>query len=121
MVSNTGNDKRGLAPEGWRVSSSSDWDGLKKFLKDIPGAKLKEKGNANWIKNTNNVTNETGFTALPCGVRTNTGKFSGSGSVGVWWTSDITPTRIALWDYNSSIQEMKQDKGYGYSVRLVKE
>ncbi|MBN2788934.1 MAG: fibrobacter succinogenes major paralogous domain-containing protein [Candidatus Delongbacteria bacterium] len=115
------NDKRGLAPEGWRVSSASDWDEIKKFLKNIPGAKLKEKGNANWVKNTNNVTNETGFTALPGGVRTDNGKFSGLGSVGVWWTSDIIGLRIAIWDYNSSVQQMKQNKGYGYSVRLVKE
>ena len=118
-------DKRGLAPQGWRVSTASDWDGLGKFLKSIPASKLKEPGTENWIKNTTNVTNETGFTALPGGQRYSTGKFSSVGSSGYWWTSDPTDGENAdhfrMYDYNSSLTKFGSNKGSGFSVRLVKE
>jgi uncharacterized protein (TIGR02145 family) len=119
------NDKRGLAPDGWRVSTKSDWDGLGGFLKDIVGAKLKEQGTSNWIKNTANVTNETGFTALPGGLRHDSGKFSSVGSSGYWWTSDNQNDKqaicMSLSDYTSLLFKYNQNKGNGYSVRLVKE
>ncbi|MBN2790798.1 MAG: fibrobacter succinogenes major paralogous domain-containing protein [Candidatus Delongbacteria bacterium] len=81
------NDKRGLAPKGWRVAFDQDWDALSKGLGDIPGAKLKEAGKNNWLKNADNVTNETGFTVLPSGSRFAAGKFSGAGSQATLWTS----------------------------------
>lgn len=122
------NDERGLAPEGWRVSTASDWDGLKSFLKNNQAEKLKEKGNSNWIKNSDTATNETGFTALPAGQRSALGKFSNVGMETLWWASD---TRI---NSNSAIMIPISDKAphrnfnhllgsksSGYSVRLVKE
>ncbi|MGD9707493.1 MAG: fibrobacter succinogenes major paralogous domain-containing protein [Candidatus Delongbacteria bacterium] len=118
-------DGRGLAPDGWRVSTKSDWDGLGGFLKDIVGAKLKEQGTSNWIKNTANVTNETGFTALPGGLRHDSGKFGGVGSSGYWWISDPADGKQATYqslsDYTSLVFRYGGNKGNGYSVRLVKE
>ncbi|HXK48835.1 MAG TPA: fibrobacter succinogenes major paralogous domain-containing protein [Clostridiales bacterium] len=119
-------DKRGLAPDGWRVSTKSDWEGLRSFLKSsTPGALLKEQGTANWIKNSGNTTNETGFTALPGGHRSDKGSFNSVGYIGYWWTTDQANEEkgiiTQLLNDRSPLGIMQADKGFGYSVRLVKE
>jgi uncharacterized protein (TIGR02145 family) len=118
-------DRRGLAPEGWRVSAVSDWEGLVKFLANIPGAKLKEAGKATWIKNADNATNETGFTALPGGLRNDKGKFYSEGSLGKFWTSDMSEGKevpcFEIYDYTSLVLKYGGIKGGGFSVRCVKE
>lgn len=119
------NDKRGLAPKGWRVAMDQDWDAMLKFLGETPGAKLKEIGKTNWIKNTDNVTNETGFSAVPGGSRFNSGKFSSVGSQGILWANTENGLNQAwariIYDYNSSITKFSYDKNCGLSVRCVKE
>jgi len=120
------NDKRGLAPEGWRVSTKSDWEGLRSFLKSsVPGALLKEQGTANWINNSGNTTNESGFTALPGGQRNDKGSFSSVGYIGYWWTTDQANEEkgiiTQLLNDRSPLGIMQANKGNGYSVRLVKE
>ncbi len=119
------NDGRGIAPDGWRVSTASDWDGLIRFLNAIAAAKLKETGTVNWLKNTDNVTNETGFTALPGGWRSEKGKFNSVGSVGCFWTKNQVNDKDAyymiIYDNNSTVYKYGNNKGIGYSIRLVKE
>ena len=122
------NDKRGLAPEGWRVSTASDWNGLKSFLKDKQTEKLKEKGKSNWTKNSDNVTNETGFTALPADQRSGSGKFSNVGLEAFWWTSGIrndskNAIMIPMPDKAPyrNFSHLLGLKNTGFSVRCVKE
>ena len=70
------NDPRGLAPDGWHVPSDSEWVDLYNYIRIIfprcfPGQKMKETGTEHWKYTSLSVTNETGFTALPGGLRTN--------------------------------------------------
>ena len=63
-------DPRGLAPEGWHVSTDNEWKILMKYLggEDIAGDKLKEPTYW-WVEDYSVPTNESGFTALPGGLR----------------------------------------------------
>jgi uncharacterized protein (TIGR02145 family) len=73
------NDPRGLAPSGWHVAKETEWGILTKYAGTytVAGKKLKESGNDHWkFDFFSEGTNETGFTALPAGVRLENGKFS---------------------------------------------
>jgi uncharacterized protein (TIGR02145 family) len=85
---NTGN----LCPTGWHVPSDAEWTILTDYLGgiSIAGGKLKEAGTAHWISPNEGATNESGFTALPSGLR----HFYNSGSrfedlhiLSLWWSS----------------------------------
>jgi hypothetical protein len=85
-------DPRGLAPEGWKIPSDSDWNVLSNYLggNSIAGVKLKESGTEHWILNKFG-TNSTGFTGLPAGLRQDGGYFYLVGKASWWWTSDFEP------------------------------
>ena len=114
-----------LCPEGWHVPVEAEIGALISYLKNVPGAKLKEVGNKHWIKNTTNVTNETKFTALPGGHRYENGKFSSEGSMGSWWT--YTPNgpnhafSYALHDYTSLFTRVSSKRKAGRSVRCIRD
>ena len=84
-------DMRNIAPLGWHVATDSEWTTLVTFLGGLTLApdKLRESGINHWINLNPCSTNNTGFTALPNGGRTNgSGIFEGvSGAGGYWWTS----------------------------------
>lgn len=65
-----GADPRPLI-EGWSVPSHEDFMTLMNYLggQDIAGGKLKSTGTSHWVAPNAGATNETGFTALPGGVR----------------------------------------------------
>ena len=130
------NDIRNLAPQGWHVPSDAEWTTLYSFLggEDVAGFKLKESGIDHWNDPNSDANNESGFTALPGGLRGNITFFGTSfgygysylGRDGIWWScsTDSTSTYAGyrILDYYLS----KGDKGYsgkdyGYSVRLVKD
>ena len=58
-------DKRGLAPEGWRIPTVEDWNKLEKFLQTNVSYKLRSK--SNWLENKGGI-NSSGFNALPAGI-----------------------------------------------------
>ena len=58
-----------LCPDGWHVPSASEWEELHDFLGINAGAKMKETGTFHWNSTSLEVTNESGFTALPSGYR----------------------------------------------------
>jgi uncharacterized protein (TIGR02145 family) len=122
------NDNRKIAPVGWHIPSSVEWDSLVIYLggRNIAGGKLKEKGTTHWYTPNTGATNESGFTALPGGSRYFSGKFLQMGTIGFWWSSTITKKGFAYF-LNLSYDE----KGLGYykflrlngglSVRCVKD
>lgn len=72
------NDK--LCPIGWHVATNDDWHKMILFLdpdatqgiveSQIAGSMIKESGTVHWENETNaTATNESGFTALPGGIR----------------------------------------------------
>ena len=105
-------DNRGLAPKGWSVPKSSEWDLLIEFLKleyPVPDEEYfiatgKEnfitmphvKNIDSWywedskrIKQKN--TNSSGFNAMPAGDRSSYGTYDLLGIVAKWWCL-FTPT-----------------------------
>jgi uncharacterized protein (TIGR02145 family) len=84
------NDSRGLAPEGWRIPFNEDWDKLFNLLggSEEAGGKLKATDTTYWESPNTGATNETGFTALPGGIRSSDGTFDGIGKDGRWWCSN---------------------------------
>jgi uncharacterized protein (TIGR02145 family) len=133
------NDSRGLAPEGWHISTDEEWKELEMYLGmsqteadkagfrgTNEGGKLKEAGTDHW--NTPNVraTNETGFTALPGGYRNGlNGSFGYPYSYGYWWSSteyDTDNAWFRLLRYiNSDVHRNFSLKKDGLSVRCVKD
>ena len=124
------NDPRGLAPQGWHVSTENDWLTLIDCLgAPTAGQQTKEAGNAHWSSpNTN--TNSSGFTALPSGYRTSYNQgidgFGGLSTYGWFWTS--TPnglteaiTFIMIYNSDAIIPSNPLLKRVGLAVRLVQD
>jgi len=115
-----------ICPQGWHVPSNNEWKTMIYYIKgtDRGGDKLKERGLAHWKNNTDNVTNEYGFTALPSGYRRSTGEFPGD-SYAVWWTSTgYSATEASIWGLNDIVTSVFN--GYekmksGFSIRCIKD
>ncbi len=81
-----------LCPAGWHVPSSREWLVVCHDETDWGsgpyGEELMEAGATHWETSVLSGTNETGFTALPGGVRDQTGTFSGISQKGSYWAGD---------------------------------
>jgi len=77
-------DIRGVCPIGWHVPTDAEWTTLSIFLggDNVAGGKLKETGTTHWTTPNIEATNETDFTALPGGSRSNSGAFGYIGGYG---------------------------------------
>jgi uncharacterized protein (TIGR02145 family) len=128
----TVDDPRNLCPSGWHAPKGTEWTTLLDFLEwnNITGGKLKETGLAHWNYPNTGANNESGFTALPGGLRAPYG-FIHIINTGVWWAArdywwnDSTgPLSIYLW-YNRSdfgpIFTSIKGKNDGESVRCLKD
>lgn len=80
-------DPRGLAPEGWHVSSDSDWNILIDYLGGAFAASGKLKSRRLWAEQGGN--NDSGFSALPGSFRHPQGAFvsgpNGPGYASAFW------------------------------------
>jgi len=118
------NDTRGLAPKGWLVASSGDWDKLIKFLGGDDNAGGKLKSASNWSDNGNG-SNESELNIYPTGSRDENGVFDGYGEGAGFWTSsesDNLNSRCVLLMYlNNTVYNLRGPKNQGLSVRCVKE
>jgi uncharacterized protein (TIGR02145 family) len=117
-------DSRGLAPEGWHVSTDAELTTLAEFLggKDVAGGKM--KSTTLWV-NPKGASNESGFTALPGGYCDENGKFKFIEKHGCFWSSTSNNT-VAAWcrELHHNITDIKRDtyhKRCGLSVRCVKD
>jgi uncharacterized protein (TIGR02145 family) len=126
------NDPRGLAPTGWHVASDTEWSELETCLggSDVAGGKLKttgtiEAGDGLWNSPNTGATNESGFSALPGGLRLYDGTFIVVGYGGRWWSSTEV-VNVGAWGrdlyYNSAnIDRYYSNNEFGYSVRCVRD
>jgi uncharacterized protein (TIGR02145 family) len=62
------NGGKNVCPTSWHVPSDEEWFTLRTGYPDA-GNKLKEAGITHWGSLNIAATNETGFTALPGGIR----------------------------------------------------
>ena len=117
-----------IAPDGWHVPGRQDWDALVSFLGDSQqaGGRLKEFGFQHWAYPNTGATNETGFTGLPGGVRSDTnGQFLYLGNIGYFWSRTENQVFEAESFYlvwiSASIDVWSSDKFQGSSIRCVKD
>lgn len=119
-------DTRKLCPFGWHVPTDDEWTTLSNYLggDTFAGGKLKETGTAHWISPNIGATNETGFTALPGGLRDFDGRFFEIGKVCSFWSS-TSIYNFSWFRYLSNgdiwfgrINDVRED---GFSVRCIKD
>ncbi len=91
------NDSRGLAPTGYHVPSDAEWTTLTTFLggEGVAGGKMKSTDTSLWQSPNTSATNESGFTGLPGGCRSDDGAFDDVGDGGDWWSSSENGTASA--------------------------
>jgi uncharacterized protein (TIGR02145 family) len=110
-----------LCPAGWHVPTDEEWTVLTTYLggESVAGGKLKETGTAHWNPNTD-ATNESGFTALPGGMRGNGGVFFDLGYYGgYWWSATENWCRL-IYCRSTDISSLTDINTTGFSVRCVK-
>jgi uncharacterized protein (TIGR02145 family) len=121
------NGGKNVCPSGWHVPSDAEWTTLTTFLggESVAGGKLKETGTTHWWTPNTGATNETGFTALAGGYRSNNGSFLNIRMDGIWWCSteyDLTYAYYRYMRYNySSVARGSSFKQAGWSVRCLKD
>ncbi len=118
---------RGVCPDGWHLPSDAEWTELEDYISDdghngTEGTAL--KSTSGWNSNGNGTDNY-GFTALPCGSRSDDGSFNGVGSNGNWWSAtEYNSSRAyycGLFYYFSDVYRYNSGKSAGFSVRCVKD
>ncbi|MFV5699991.1 FISUMP domain-containing protein [Flavobacterium sp. ZT3R17] len=123
------NDSRGLAPNGWHVSTDAEWTTLGNCLQGAVAGKMKEAGTAHWASPNIDATNSSNFTGLPGGLRyfyNGSGVFRAIGNYGYWWTSSEYNATLAMPRYlgqylSNSYSSHDFDKYNGFSVRCLKD
>jgi uncharacterized protein (TIGR02145 family) len=128
------NDPRGLAPEGYHIPSETEWNELINCLDvnanggsttpNIAGGKMKSTGTSLWTSPNTGATNESGFTGLPGGYRSNGGQFFDVGGRGYWWSSTQFNQQQA-WtrhvnNVTAQVNKFLNYKNSGFYVRFVK-
>jgi len=80
-------------PKGWHLPGNEEWMMLMDFAggSETTAGKLKSTDGWNW----SNGKDEYGFSALPGGLNAS-GKFSGIGSMGLWWSATEYDAKNAL-------------------------
>ena len=118
---------QGVCPCGWHLPSDAEWNQLSDFLGgvDVAGGKMKETGTEHWNSPNSAATNESGFTALPSGLRDQSGNIQYLGEQGCFWaSSDMNATIASLFGASyqtTSLGNAGNDKQVGTAVRCVKD
>ena len=118
---------KNICPTGWHVPTDAEWTTLINFLggDSAAGGKMKSTGTTYWSAPNRGATNESGFTALPGGNRSEGGDFTrfinnafflsatGNDSYGAWVRS--------LNSINSNVYRGNYHMQLGASVRCIRD
>jgi uncharacterized protein (TIGR02145 family)/uncharacterized repeat protein (TIGR02543 family) len=122
-----------LAPKGWHVPYSNEWDTLIALLggSDVAGGKMKETGTTHWNSPNIGGTNSSGFMAVPGGMRTASalggkpGIFGLIGTYTAWWVNfDLDQefqTESVITNDQTNIDYYTLLKNGGRSIRCVRD
>jgi uncharacterized protein (TIGR02145 family) len=119
-------DPRNLCPTGWHVPTEAEWITLTDYLggEAVAGGKMTTTGTQYW-PNTQDPTNESGFSGLPGGFRLFNGIFFQVGvETGQWWSSSVDVDnypryRYLQYGYGNAIFTGSNVKPIGMSVRCL--
>jgi len=116
----------GLAPKGWHIPSSTELATLTNYCGGdmVAGNKLKERGITHWKSPNLGATNESGFTALPGGLRRNDGPFLDINKFGIWWSSTYD-LQSQAWQWTmaydmENAHQVASSTSNGLSVRCIR-
>jgi uncharacterized protein (TIGR02145 family) len=118
-----------LCPAGWHIPAYEEWSTLLNGLGNSNelGDKLREAGESHWVLTDSNVTNSSGFTALPGGWRNiESINFSDLGYTGSFWSipendsfyNNLIILYQGTWEL---ITFTEQTNKFGGSVRCIKD
>lgn len=120
-------DSRNITPIGWHIPDDNEWLKLASFLGGIfvAGGKLKEVGTTNWKDPNFAATNESGFLALPAGMRLWTGDWNNRGEAAEFWSStekdDYSAFATHLSSGDNDLYIHPGNKLCGFSIRCIKD
>ncbi len=121
-------DARGLAPKGYHVATTADFNRLISNLgaTDAVGQKLKSAHH--WTNDGDSSKlnrDKYGFAALPAGLRYKEGNFNNLGIYGCFWSSTESSGINASYYYltynDSNVYKVDDSKLLGFSVRFVRD
>ena len=124
-------DERGICPQDWHVPDDEEWQQLANFLggNDNAGGSLKqtgtiEDGTGLWAEPNTGASNESGFTALPGGLRSQSnGYYTGLGFSAHFWSSTEGNYNNAqdweLYNTNSQVFHSQDPPRRGLSIRCI--
>jgi len=107
------------------VPGDAEWTTLTNYLggEDVAGGKMKRI--SEWNSPNTGATNSSGFSGLPGGFRYSNGGFYGIGYHGHWWSATEYGSSNAwyrdLGYDNTNVARYYDGKGYGFSVRCVRD
>lgn len=115
-------DPRGLAPQGWHIPTSTEWEQLIDYLGDNGGIKIRNY--KNWVDGPRSF-DKFNFNALPSGCCNNEGVGFDLNTWACWWSSSEEDESNSI-AFNISIEFdeigiVDDDKGFGLSVRCIKD
>ncbi len=114
-------------PADWHLPADAEWTALTTYLggEGVAGGKMKEIGTSHWNSPNTGATNSCGFTGLPGGYRLTSGTFNYVGDFGYFWSSSEYSTTNAwsryMYNYTDNADSYNGTKGYGHSVRCLKD
>lgn len=116
-----------ICPQGWHLPTQEEWEKMRAFL--LPNSGVKLKSTTGWRESEiagTQGTNESGFNALPGGVRGSNGNFFSVSEFGHWWmnkSTNATSAPYIILSFNQSIvsQANFNPKWNGASIRCVKD
>ncbi len=118
---------QGICQQGWHLPASEEWSILITYLggENVAGGKMKEFGLDHWNPPNTGATNESGFTAIAGGVRSQNTNFYGVGDYVYFWESledDPTSTWVRrLYHDSVGVNRYEIAKYHGFSVRCIKD
>jgi uncharacterized protein (TIGR02145 family) len=118
------NDKRGLVPDGWHIPSDAEWTKLTDILGGEKTAGKKLKSKSGWLENTIS-SDESGFSAIPGGMRDKDGSFYDVNKFGCFWSSSESSEtfawyRFVIYNY-ADVARFDGARERGLSIRIVKD
>jgi uncharacterized protein (TIGR02145 family) len=120
-------DERNIAPKGWHVPDSAEFQTLVDYLggKSIAGGEMKETGFKHWTTPNMGATNTSGYNAIPGGIRDLNGNFQYIGlSANFWCSDEYSPGRpnfLYLINTDAKAVCSNYNGRAGLSVRCIKD
>lgn len=118
------NGGKNICPKGWHVPNDAEWTTLITYLGgDSNADKLIDNSTNLWSDITSEITNESGFTALPSGWREIDGSFNHLGGVAMWWSSTSlrSSTASIVYTYGMNIREEYHFREASLCIRCIKD